>query len=190
MNSLMKGFYDNNGLDSLGLKKFGKNVLISKDTRIYLPENLSLGDNVRIDAFSVLTGNIDIGSYVHIGNFCFLSGVNNIRMGNFSSLSPRVSIFTASEDFLNGSSLTNPTIPKEYRKTEYGSVTLGEHCIAGASSIILPSTRFEEGSVLGANSLAKGVYNAWMVYVGSPAKAIKKRPKKKILEDANRLLDN
>lgn len=184
----MKGFYSDDELINFGFKKFGKNILISKDARIFNPESLSLGDNVRIDAFCVLTGKIEIGSYVHIGNFSLLSGVNGIIVGNFSALSSRVSIFTANADFFGGSSLTNPTVPKELRKIESGNVILEDHCLVGSTSVILPPTHLKQGVVIGAQSLLKGTYTEWYLYAGSPAKKIKKRPKEKILKDAEKLM--
>ena len=60
------GWYSEEELESLGLRKFGKNVLISKDARIFNPTQLSVDDNVRIDVLTLLTGDIKIGKYCHI----------------------------------------------------------------------------------------------------------------------------
>jgi len=184
----MKGYLSENELNSLGLKKFGKEVLVHRDTKIYNPENISIGNYARIDPFSILSGIINIGNYVHIGNFCSLHGSHGITLKNFSGLSSRISVYTANEDYTNGTSLTNPTIPEEFRKFEVGSVTLEEHCIVGASSIILPSTHLKEGVAIGAFSLIRGTYEEWKVFAGIPTKFIKNRPKQIILNDAKRLL--
>ena len=51
-------FYKKEDLYKLGLKDLGKNVFISKKCSIYTPENISIGDNVRIDDFCILSGHI------------------------------------------------------------------------------------------------------------------------------------
>ena len=189
MKSKINSYYSRDELKELGLKSFGKNILISRNAKIYDPEKLSLKNNVRIDDFCILTGNINLGNYIHISPFCLLSGRYNISMKDFSGLSSRVSVYTANEDYVKGSSLTNPTIPIKMRKIESGPVLIEEHAVIGANSVILPNTSLEKGSILGAHSLAKGRYEKWKIYAGVPAKFIKNRPSKIIERDAKKLLE-
>ena len=79
------------------------------------PETLILGDQVRIDDYCILSGNIKIGSFVHFAPFCLLYGQKKIIIEDFCGLSSRVTFYTASDDFIFGNSLTNPTIPSKYR---------------------------------------------------------------------------
>ena len=65
----MNSYYDNAELLTLGLKHFGDNVLISKKASIYGANNIVIGNNVRIDDFVILSGNITIGDYVHIAAY-------------------------------------------------------------------------------------------------------------------------
>ena len=51
-------FYNEIELSQLGLKSYGKNVLISKMSSIYNSPNISIGSNVRIDYFCVLSAGI------------------------------------------------------------------------------------------------------------------------------------
>ena len=51
----------------------------------------------------------------------------------------------------------------------------------------MPGVTFGEGSVLGANSLATKDLEPWTIYVGSPAKPIKKRDKDIIIESVKKL---
>jgi len=44
-------FYSQSELKSLGLKAYGRNVLISKKASFYNPSQISLGHHVRIDDF-------------------------------------------------------------------------------------------------------------------------------------------
>lgn len=55
------GFYSREQLEKIGFKFLGNNVLISDKTSIYSPENISIGNNVRVDDFSILSA----GGRVH-----------------------------------------------------------------------------------------------------------------------------
>ena len=182
------GWYSEEELESLGLRKFGKNVLISKDARIFNPTQLSVDDNVRIDALTLLTGDIKIGKYCHIPPFCSLGGGSKITLGNFVTFSTHISVFTANADYVTGSSLTNPTIPKELRNRETGPVEIHDHVLLGSHSVILPNSVLKEGATFGSFSLIKGTYEEWGLYTGVPAKFVRKRPSEKILRDATKLL--
>lgn len=168
-------------LKQLGFKSLGRNVLISRFARFYGTKNISIGNNVRIDDFCVLSGNIEIGSYVHIAVFCGLFGEAGIIMEDFSGLSSRVSIYSASDDYL-GNALTNPTIPEEFRKIERGPIILKKHSLVGSGAIVLPGSLLDVGSVLGSLSLIKGQIPPWKIYAGIPAKFIKERKKEIISE--------
>ena len=189
MNTKWEGCYTDEELELLGLKSFGKNTLISKNAKIYNPKQLSVGDNVRIDDFSILTGDIELGSYVHIGSFCMLSGRYEITMKNFTALAARVSIYTGNDDYSNGTSLTNPTIPDKFHKIIKGKVILEEHVLIGAGCIILPGAHLNKGITTGAHSLIQGKeYEGWNLYVGNPIRKLKKRPRDIILRDAKKLI--
>jgi galactoside O-acetyltransferase len=177
---MKNSFYNNEELQNLGLKKIGKNVMISRNTCFYSPEQIELGDNVRIDDFCVLSGNIKIGNYVHIAAFCVLFGSAGIQMNDFSGLSSKVSIYSASDDYL-GDFLTGPCIPIEFRKITEGEVTIEKHALVGTGSTILPGVRIAVGSALGAMSLLTNSTLEWQIYAGIPAKPIKER-KKNLLE--------
>ena len=49
------GFYSKEQLEKIGFKFLGENVLISDKTSIYSPENISIGNDVRVDDFSILS---------------------------------------------------------------------------------------------------------------------------------------
>lgn len=102
-------------------------------------------------------------------------------MEDFSGLSGGVKIYTGNEDYL-GECLTNPTIPAPYRVATRSFIYIKKHAIIGSNSVVLPGVTIGEGVAIGANSLVTKDCEPWKVYFGSPAKAIKSRPKEKILE--------
>ena len=59
-------FFSESELKAIGFLKYGKNVLVSRKASIYNPEQMVLGDNIRIDDSCILSGNIKLGSYIHI----------------------------------------------------------------------------------------------------------------------------
>lgn len=175
----MSSFYSSEELDEIGFKALGKNVLISRKASIYMPETIAIGNDVRIDDFCCLVGGkkgISIGSNVHIAFHCIVLGNGGVTFGDFSGLSSRCSIYSATDDY-SGLSLTNPTVPAPYKKVTEGEVTLGRHVIIGTNSTVLPHVQIGEGASVGANSLVTKDLDAWGVYVGSPVKRIKDRKK-------------
>lgn len=170
-------FFTKEELKEIGFKNLGENVLISRKSSIYSPEKISIGNNVRIDDFCILSGNIILGNYIHIAAFCALYGSEGIEMKDFSGLSSRVSIYSSSDDY-SGNYLTNPMVPDKFRNIIKGRVVLEKHAIVGASSVILPGVIIREGAAIGTMSLVNKDCEAWTINIGIPSKIIKKREKR------------
>lgn len=172
-------FYSEEELRSFGFKRLGQNVKIKKNVGIYFTENISIGDNVRIDDFVIIVASgepVKIGNYIHIAANCYLAASAGLVMEDFSSLAPGVKVFTGSDDY-SGNKLTNPTVDRKYIGGDSGTVIIGRHVIIGAGSVILPKVRIDEGASVGAMSLVVRNLGPWMVYFGIPAKRLKSRSK-------------
>ncbi|MDW7773854.1 MAG: acyltransferase [Desulfobulbaceae bacterium] len=170
-------FLNNEQLKELGLASFGENVLISDKATIYNPKQISIGSNVRIDDFCVLSagdGGIEIGDYIHIAVFCTLIGSGKITLEDFANLSSRVSIYSSNDDY-SGEYMTNPMVPKAYTGVVHAGVHLGRHVIVGSGSIILPGVSLEDGVAVGALSLINKNCEAFGIYFGNPAQRVKGR---------------
>lgn len=165
----MTSFYTQEELSTLGLKSFGKGVLISRKCSIYGAKNISIGDNVRIDDFCILSGNITIGSHIHISAYCALYGANGIIMENYTGLSPRCTLLSASDDF-NGDFLIGPIHPAHTTHVTGGSIILKRYSQLGVGCTVLPSVIIEEGCAVGGMSLITKSLKSWTVYKGIPAK--------------------
>lgn len=172
----MISFYSETELSELGLKAYGKNVLISKKCSIYAPEKISVGDNVRIDDFCILSGNITLGSNVHISAYCALYGAEGIEFKDNSGCSARTTIYSAMDDF-SGDYLIGPMHPEGTTHVTGGKVTIGMYAQLGAHCLVFPSVTIHEGSVVGALSLVTKNIPEWSVYVGIPAKKLRDRRK-------------
>jgi dTDP-4-amino-4,6-dideoxy-D-glucose acyltransferase len=164
-------------LKKLGLRSYGDNVKISDKASIYGAGNISIGSNVRIDDFCILSAGkeIIIENYVHIACYSSLIGHALIHMKNFSGLSSRVTILSSSDDY-SGKAMTNPTVPSKYLNIYSAPVILGEHVIIGATSIILPGVNIGNGTAIGAMSFVKEKnIPGRSIYAGNPLRFIKPR---------------
>lgn len=174
----MNTFYSEEELATLGLKSYGKNVYIGRNAILYNPEKLSLGHDVRIDDFTIISGNVTLHNYIHISHFCGLyGGDDGIEMMDFAGLSSKVNVYAVSDDY-SGASMTNPMIPAKYKPTMISAkVLLEKHSIIGNNSVILPGVTVMEGTSIGSLSLCNKTTEPWSIYVGIPAKKIKERKK-------------
>ncbi|MFV0599412.1 MAG: acyltransferase [Bacteroidales bacterium] len=173
----MNSFYTEEELSEIGLKSYGTNVKISRKVSIYGASNISIGNNVRIDDFCILSGKIKLGSNIHIAVFCGLfGGDTGICLEDYSGLSSRIMVYAETDDY-SGEFLTNPTIDKQFLNIIKGEVIIKKHSIVGTSSVVLPSVVIGEGVSVGALSLVNKSLESWGVYVGIPCKKIKERSK-------------
>jgi dTDP-4-amino-4,6-dideoxy-D-glucose acyltransferase len=177
-------FLNSNDLLKIGFKSIGQNVLISDKVSIYNPENISIGNNVRIDDFVVLSSKIIIGNYIHIGCYSSLIGKEEIIIKDFCGISGRVSIYSSNDDY-TGLAMTNPTIPIEYRRVINEKVILNKHVIIGSGSVILPGVEIGEGTSIGSLSLVKENCDEFSVYFGNPIKKIGNRMKRFLKYEKN-----
>ncbi len=181
------GYYSQNEIIKLGIMTSGKNVRLSKDVRIYGAGKIIIGDNVRIDAFCILStgdsGYINIGSHIHIASDVALYGGGGISLDDFCTISSKSTLYSASDDY-SGEYLIGPQISEEYLKVEKKPIILEKYSAIGAHSLVLPGTILREGSVLGAMSLATRELQEWKIYAGIPAKFIRVR-KQELIEKAD-----
>ncbi len=182
-------FFSEEELKNVGLKCYGENVKISRNAVLYNPDLLEVGNNVRIDDFTTISGKVILGDYIHIAQFCGLyGGTEGIFMDDFSGLSSKVIIYATSNDY-SGESMTNPTVPEKYKPTDKNMpVHIGKHVVIGAASVILPGITIGEGSAVGSMTMVIKSLDPWGIYAGSPAKRIKER-KKTLLELEKKLRD-
>jgi acetyltransferase-like isoleucine patch superfamily enzyme len=166
---MIDSFYSTEELNAIGLQRIGENVKISKKSSLYNPSLITIGNNVRIDDFCILSGKINLGSHIHIAAHTSLyAGDAGIEMNDFTCVSSRCVIYAISDDY-SGEYLTNSTIPENYRNVNKGKVTLRKHVLIGAGSIVLPNVTLGEGSAFGAMSLITCDSQPWSINVGIPA---------------------
>lgn len=173
----MNSFYSQAELNQLGLKSFGKNVLISRKVSIYGASNIEIGNHVRIDDFCILSGKIILGSHIHISAYCALYGANGITMEDYTGLSARCTVYSAVDDF-SGNYLIGPMVETTKTNVTGGAVTICKYVQIGAGCTIMPNLTINEGIAVGAMSFINKTLAPWGIYAGIPAIRIKERSKK------------
>jgi galactoside O-acetyltransferase len=173
---------DNIFFNRKDLKKCGENAIIGKTVRIRRPEMVSIGDNVIIDDFTSISGEVEIGDYCHIApSVTLAASQSKITLKEFVGLSAGVKIYAASSDYF-GCSLDMPTIPKEF---SYGAifspVVLERFCLLAANTIVLPGCHIPEGiSCSSGMTLRKGDFRPWRLLLEN-GKSIARPGKAKML---------
>lgn len=178
-------------VEKIGFLSIGKNVQISDRASFYGVAGISIGNNVRIDDFAVISagkGGIFIGNNIHIAVYSSLIGAGTITLSDFCNISSRVSIYSSSDDY-SGITMTNPTVPIQYTGVTHADVFIGRHVIVGCGSVILPGVAIEEGAAIGALTLVNKGCEAFGLYVGIPARRISER-KRDLLELEKQYLSN
>lgn len=173
----MNSFYTLQELSDIRFKSIGQNVLISRFAHFYEPENIEIGSNVRIDDFCILSGKIKLGSCIHIAAYTGLYGRFGIEMEDYTGLSPRCTILSATDDF-SGDYLVGPMVDSKFTNVSGGKVLIKKYSQIGSNCVILPGVTINEGVAVGAMSLVNQDLDSWKIYVGIPAIYSKERSKK------------
>lgn len=175
---LKTSFYSQEELDCMGFSSIGKNVFISRKASFYDIENIAIGNNVRIDDFCVLSGNVKIGNYIHISAYTGIwAGKRGVILEDFVTISGRCNVYGKTDDY-SGEYMTNPMVPEKYLNVMDDKIIFRKHSIVGSACTILPGIEIAEGTAIGCMSLIKSNTIPWKVYTGIPAKILKDRDRK------------
>ena len=167
---MQTSYYSEDELQSLGFKSVHNSSKISRFSRFYGIERISIGKFVRIDDFCIVSGNVTMNNFTHIGAFSGLfANEGSILMCDFSSLSSRVTVYAHSGDF-KGTSFNGPHLGKKYGFTIQSDIVINKHSVIGTGSTILPGVTIGEGVSVGAMSLVNKSLPEWGIYAGIPAK--------------------
>ena len=169
--------------------KKGKDVIISDLCILSRPELIEMGDHIAIDAWTYISTQLKMGSYIHIAPSVSIIGGGSaaLIMGDFTNIGSGSRIVCATDDFAQG--LISPVVPIEHRTVINKPVVFERYATLGVNCTVLPGVTLGEGCIIGANSLVTKDTEPWMIYAGSPAKPIKKREKERIIKSAKKLMN-
>jgi acetyltransferase-like isoleucine patch superfamily enzyme len=162
------------GLDWSGrLKQLGNNSVIEEGTRVFHPENVTIGSNVfvghdgHIDGYH--SGHITVGDGTWIGAFTFLNGAAGLAIGKAVGIGPRVTILTSEHR------LDFPDIPVIHAEISFSKVTVEDGSDIGAGALILPGVTIGRGAVVGGGAVVTRDVPPFSVVAGNPARVIRDR---------------
>ena len=171
------------------LKRIGEDVRINELAIIVRPELVEIGSHVAIDMWTYISTQTILGNYIHIApSVSIIGGAPALlTMEDFTNIGSGGRIVCATDDFMQG--LISPVVPLEHRTVINKPVTFKRFATLGVNCTVLPGVTLGEGCIVGAGSVVTRDTEPWMVYAGCPAKPIKPRDSKRILESAQKLMN-
>lgn len=133
-----------------------KNLQLSRKTEIQDPSMVSFGDNVRVDAFVVVTtgkaGFLRVGNNTHIADSVRIAAAGGLIIGSYLGLATKVNVLSASDDY-SGRSMVGPLAPANATCGTYALTKIGDFAVVGTASTVFPGCSLEQGVAVGAMSL-------------------------------------
>lgn len=172
-----------------GFRACGDDVVIYEWVRVVDPGRITVGSHVIVDDFVFIDGgqSLTIGSHVHIASHAGIIGGGTVVLDDFAGLAPGVRLVSGTE-VMDGSGLTNPTIPQPWRAVHRGTIRIGRHAVVGTNSVVHPDVTIGEGTIVGSQSLVTSDLPPWSICHGIPARVVRPRPRDTVEELERRLL--
>jgi acetyltransferase-like isoleucine patch superfamily enzyme len=159
--------------------RMGEGSYIKRPYRLLFPEFLSVGKNTRIHSNAYITPlgayaglrykpEIRIGSDVYIGRFAHFVAIDLIEIGDGCVLSEFVYI----TDNAHGLHPERGPIMRQPLESK-GPVRIGNGCFLGFRVSVMPGVTLGDHCVVGANSVVTRSFPAYSMIAGCPAKVVK-----------------
>lgn len=155
----------------------GDNATIRPNSVIYAGtktgDNLSTGHGAFIRENTVIGNNVSIGTYSIIEHDVIIE--DNVRIHSRAFI-PERSVLKKGSWIGPCATLTNAKFPTStLAKERLEGVVVEENAIIGANTTILPGITIGKAAIIGSGSVVTKDVPAGEVWVGNPAKKIKKR---------------
>lgn len=163
-----------------GEVRIGRNCLIANGATIY--HSAILGDGVKVRHNSVVRDNVEIGEGTSLGTGCTVEP--HTRIGRFCSFHCKVHItdFSTIGDyvFIGPGFVSLSDLALDYRRPQlhqgYRGVIIARAARIGGGVLAMPGCEIGEEAVVGAGSHISGVLKPQVVYLGTPARAVRRVP--------------
>lgn len=133
---------------------------------------ISIGKKTEIRKGAIVLsygGNIEIGDNCSINPYCVIYGVGGLTIGNGVRIGTHTTIIPSNHRFDNCDQFIY-----EQGITSFG-IAIKDDVWIGAGVVVLDGVTIAKGCVIGANAVVTKSTEPYGVYVGVPAKLIKKR---------------
>lgn len=170
------GFFLRRVYYKLIFKKMGKDVLIDTGVVMTNPQNISCGNKVWIDAFTVISipsSNVIIGSEVHIHSHVYIGGSEDIIIEDQCGISSGTKIFTGSIKIPKKTEkILNPMMETNSNLSVSAKVHLKKNSAILANCTISPGIEIGVGSLVLSNSFVTRSTQDYSINLGVPSKVI------------------
>ncbi len=179
-------------------KSCGKNLIIDIGVSIDGPEHISVGDNVFIDKYCVIStgkevsgkveqklndcykfekGDIVIGSDIHLAQFCILMGYGGLHIENKVVLSAGCKIYTLTNTAydLNDKGTIVSLMPYKNANFLMSPVVLEQNVWLGLETIVMPGVVIGQNSFCVSSSVLVNKFSENSYISGNPSKRIRER---------------
>jgi acetyltransferase-like isoleucine patch superfamily enzyme len=161
------------------VNQFSENCEISRFADIeesVRGSSLTVGSRTLIDSFVKIkfaggNGDISIGDNCQINSGTVIYSGNGIRIGNNVSIAANVVLAPVNHNFSDVRDL----IGNQGFMSSKGGIVIEDNVWIGAGAVLLDGSRIGTGSIVGANSLVRGVVHEMTVVAGNPLKILKTR---------------
>lgn len=147
------------------LKKIGKKVTLGRKFGPSNPENIEIND------------------FSHIGENCQIVGDSGVCIGKYVMIAKNCEIISSNHEYSN---YKIPIILQGIRSYNQ-PIIIEDDVWVGNNVIILPKVKIGKGSIIGAGSVVTKNVEPYSIVAGVPAKFIKFRFTKKIIEKAKKI---
>lgn len=166
--------------------------IISENIRVRLPDSFEVGEGSVVDDYSYFSVRVRVGRFAHIASCVTIGGGGRYEfsLGDFSSISAGCRIWCASEDFRTDMAGIVPSGMDVGKKLIEGDVRVGQLCIVGSNSVVMPDNDIPTGVAIGALSFVPPgfAFEPWSVYAGVPLRRIGERERSQVERQAHALL--
>jgi dTDP-4-amino-4,6-dideoxy-D-glucose acyltransferase len=162
----------------------GENVFIGHNVVFTNPSEVHLGNNVRIDPFTLITTALEVGDNVQICSHVVLGGgkAHKITIGDWCFIGYGSKLFCASEDYSGEFGPVNEFWGNN--KIFRGDITFENYSGVASDVMVMPGVTIPEGCTVGAKSFiyTKNILEPWNVYLGNPLTLHKARNKENVIK--------
>lgn len=159
-----------------GALKIGRSTKVPFGTRIIWKRgDVRIGERVHFRSGVVIDaqeGSIEVGNHVSFNEYSILLGRGGISIGNDVRIAAHAMVVSFDHNF---DDLTQPIRLQGVTKKP---IVIEDDVWIGAGAKILGGTHIAKGCVIGANAVIKGKTEPYGIYVGAPARLLKRRGEK------------
>ena len=117
---------------------------------------------------------IAVGDYVCFSDGVHISSIASIEIGNHCLFGSRIYVSDHNHGSYRGDHQSSPEEPPAHRLLGGGgAVVIGENVWIGDNSVIIGPATIGAGTIVGANSVVRGVVPSNTIVAGAPAKVVK-----------------